>query len=207
VTVKAAVLDTPPDEAVRVTGVELSTPLGAITTDADVAPAGTVTCVAGTAAGLLPAIVTVCPPAGAAVASLIAPVTFPPPLIVVGDSVKEVSGTPMMVNVNALDVRPRAFETVTLADPAEVRLPAGTVAVNCVGVIVKRVSAEPFHRTWELALNPLPFTVSVMVALPELADDGLRDVSDAAAAGTTNRVIEEAGTVRLIPPEVTATSG
>ena len=129
-TVKAPALDTPPDEAVRVTEVALSTPAVAMETEAVVAPAATVTWVAGTAAGLLLAIVIVCPPAGAAAASLTVPVTFPPPLTVVGEIVKEASGTPMMLNVNALEFKPGAFETVTLAVPAEARLEAGTVAVN-----------------------------------------------------------------------------
>ena len=47
--------------------------------------------------------------------------------------------------------------------------------------------------------------MSVILALPELAEDGLSDVSAGARAGTTNRVIDGPGTVRFMVPEFTAT--
>jgi hypothetical protein len=102
-----------------------------------------------------------------------------PPTAEVGD-IDEITGKGLLiVNVNAPEVPPPSagLNTVTEAVPLLTTSPAGTDAVNWVALTNVVVSATPFQFTTELLTNPLPFTVSVNVASPAVANVGASDVA------------------------------
>src|SRR5207302_1465241 len=75
--------------------------------------------------------------------------------------------------------------TVTVAVPALAMSAAEIGAVNWVPLTNVVVRAEPFHRTTELAMNPLPFTVSVKPGSPAMAPVGLNVVATGTGFGAT----------------------
>ena len=62
--------------------------------------------------------------------------------------------------------------TVTCAVPATVTSDACNVACNCVALTNVVGRALPFHNTVDDEVNPEPFTVSVVTAVPMVADAG-----------------------------------
>jgi hypothetical protein len=80
----------------------------------------------------------------------------------------------LIVNVVAPEAAPPGFVAVTLALPAAAIRLAATDAVSWVALTNAVGSAEPFHRTVAPERKPVPFTVRVKAAAPELAEFGLR---------------------------------
>jgi hypothetical protein len=81
---------------------------------------------------------------------------------------------PLMVNVDALDVKPPGFTTETFAVPAVAIRLAGTITLSWVALTNAVGSAVVFQYTAEVETNPEPLTVSGNAAPPATADDGLR---------------------------------
>jgi hypothetical protein len=84
----------------------------------------------------------------------------------------------LIVNVNAFDVAPPGFCTVTLAVPCEAMRAADTEAVNWLAPMKVVDRADPFHITVAPDRKPAPFTVRVNAAPPAAAEFGLRLVSE-----------------------------
>lgn len=84
----------------------------------------------------------------------------------------------VMVNVCAALVPPpgKGVKTVTGMVPADEIFAAGTVAVNCVGLIKVVTSDTPFQLTTAPLIKLLPVTVNVKAALPATAALGLMEV-------------------------------
>ena len=79
-----------------------------------------------------------------------------------------------MVKVNAFDVSPPEFWTLTVAEPdAAIRL-AGTAAVSWLALTKVVVSGVPFHRTPAPLTKPEPLAVRVNDAPPAVAVLGAR---------------------------------
>lgn len=93
----------------------------------------------------------------------------------------------------------RGVNTVTAGLPATAIFDAGTVAVNCVGLMNVVASGAPFQFTTEPLIKLLPVTVSVKPAVPATAVVGLMAV----AAGTgllTMTVLIVNVDAPLVPP-------
>jgi hypothetical protein len=84
----------------------------------------------------------------------------------------------LMVNVFAEEVPPPGvgLTTVTLAVPADAMSVAGIAAVSCEAETYVVVRANPFHRTDELEIKPVPVTVRVKAGPPAVAELGERVV-------------------------------
>lgn len=80
----------------------------------------------------------------------------------------------MIVNVNAFEVAPPGFCTVTLAVPCEAMRPADTRAVSWLPPTKVVDTADPFHITVAPDTKLEPFTVKVNAAPPAVAEFGLR---------------------------------
>src|SRR5438552_3053211 len=78
------------------------------------------------------------------------------------------------VKVCAFDVPPpgAGLNTVTLNDPALVRLEAGIVAVSWVALTKVVVLFDPCHLTTDEEINPVPVTVKVSCGLPGVFEAG-----------------------------------
>ena len=79
---------------------------------------------------------------------------------------------PVTVKATALEVPPPAdgLTTITLKVPAVAKLDAGTEAVNWLDETNVVARTVPLKLTWALLSKLLPFTVSVLAALPTGAD-------------------------------------
>ena len=84
----------------------------------------------------------------------------------------------LTANDTAFDVPPPGvgLNTVTLAVPAVAMSAAVIAAVNWVPLTYVVGRSEPFQRTTELPMKPVPLTVSVKAGPPGVAEDGLRPV-------------------------------
>jgi hypothetical protein len=80
----------------------------------------------------------------------------------------------LIVNVNALEVAPPGFCTVTLAVPCDAIRVADTEAVNWLPPMKVVDKEVPFHITVALDAKLEPFTVRVNAAPPAVAEFGLR---------------------------------
>jgi hypothetical protein len=80
----------------------------------------------------------------------------------------------LIVNVNAFDVAPPGFCTVTFAVPCEAMRFADTDAVSWLALTKVVEMADPFHCTVDPLTNPEPFTVRVNAGAPAAAEFGLR---------------------------------
>ena len=87
----------------------------------------------------------------------------------------------LIVNVNAFEVAPPGFCTVTLAVPCEAIWVADTEAVNWLAPMKLVDKADPFHCTVAPARKPEPFTVRMNAAPPAVAEFGLRLDSESGA--------------------------
>ena len=92
-------------------------------------------------------------------------------------------------------------DTLTEAVPANAIRLAGIAAVSCVALPKVVDTAEPFHVTAVLAVNPEPFTVSVNPGLPDTTVAGDRPVSAKGACVMTN----DSGTGEVWPDCCTST--
>jgi hypothetical protein len=179
-TVNAEVLVTPPYRAEIATGVEADTGRVATTNVALVEPAGTVTDAGTVAAAVLSlAKDTTAPPAGAGPFSVTLPVEPVPPMTEEGVRVRDVS-TGRTSNPAAFETPPpgAGLETVTLTVFAAEMSAAETDACSSVPETKVVARSEPFHRTFEPEIKLLPSTVSVKEGPPEIAQEGLRPMTE-----------------------------
>src|SRR2546429_225170 len=110
------------------------------------------------------------------------PLTRPPPAAKWGRELVNVVTLVCIVMLNpaASVLMPPDSATVILAVlGTPIRL-AGTTALNRLTLTKVVCRAAPFHRTVAPLANPAPLTISVKPALPAVAEDGERLVSDGA---------------------------
>ena len=88
-----------------------------------------------------------------------------------------------IVNVNAFEIAPPGFCTVTLAMPGEATSAAATEAVNWLAPTKLVDKADPFHITVAPDAKLDPFTVRVNAAPPAVAEFGLRLDSESVPDG------------------------
>ena len=81
----------------------------------------------------------------------------------------------VIVKVTAFEFPPTGggFDTVMTALPGAVMSLAGIVAVSNVALVDVVGRSNPFHRTTEVDIKPVPVIVSVSVPLPAVAEPGL----------------------------------
>jgi hypothetical protein len=111
-------------------------------------------------------------------------------------------GGGLIVNVCAFEAGPEEFLTVIDAVPGAATLAAGTIAVSCVAETNVVVRAEPFHKTVEVELKLVPFTVKVNEPLPAVVELGLIEVvvglAPSAVVAATAAITRRSGKIRFM---------
>jgi hypothetical protein len=111
-----------------------------------------------------------------------------PAMVLEGEMDAVVGAGFSVVNVSSADVPPPGVveTTVTSDGPATDTSAAAIEARNSVPLTYVVVRSAPFHRTTELATNPVPLTVSVKAELSAMALDGDMD----AVVGAGFRIVK-----------------
>jgi hypothetical protein len=91
-----------------------------------------------------------------------------------------------IVKVRAFDASPPGFAAVTSAVPGVAMSVAGMAALSRIADTNVVGRSDPFHRTTEPLMNPVPFTVRVNAVLPAAREVGLMlEIVPASACGVT----------------------